>query len=86
MKLKDGFITYEADGQQMLVSAGNGDFNGLVRSNSTAGFIVDCLKSETNEAEIISKLLDKYEVSEQVVSEDLRKILDTLRRIGALDE
>ncbi len=86
MKLKDGFITYEADGQQMLVSAGNGTFNGLVRSNSTAGFIVDCLKSEISEAEILSKLLEKYDAPEQVVSADLKKILDTLRRIGALDE
>ena len=53
MKLKDGFITHETDGEQIMVSAGNVKFSGLVRSNRTAAFIVDCLKSETSETEII---------------------------------
>ena len=57
MKLKDGFITHETDGEQIMVSAGNVKFSGLVRSNRTAAFIVDCLKSETSETEIIEKCL-----------------------------
>ena len=56
MKLKDGFITHETYGEQIMVSAGNVKFSGLVRSNRTAAFIVDCLKSETSETEIIEKM------------------------------
>ena len=46
MKLKANFITQEMDGEQIMVAAGGG-FAGMVRSNATAAFIVDCLKNET---------------------------------------
>ncbi len=85
MKLKDGFITHETDGEQIMVSAGNTAFNGLVRSNETAAFIVDQLKSETSEQEIVAKMLEKYDAPEKVISVDVKRVLDTLRQIGALD-
>ena len=49
MKLKTGFITHQIQDTQMMVAAGEAaeNFHGLVRSNETAAFIVDCLKNET---------------------------------------
>ena len=85
MKLKSGFITRELAGEQIMVSA-NGDFSGLVKSNETAAFIVDCLKTETTKEEIVKKLLLKYDAEEQIVAEDVEKIIGTLKKIGALDE
>lgn len=85
MKLKDGFITHETDGEQIMVSTGIVKFSGLVRSNRTAAFIVDCLKSETSEAEIIEKMAEKYDAPKEIITADVKKILDTLRRIGAID-
>ena len=46
MKLKEGLITHETGEEQIMVSAGAVSFNGLVRSNQTAVFIVDCLKMD----------------------------------------
>lgn len=86
MKLKDGFITHETDGEQIMVSAGNTKFSGLVRSNRTAAFIVDCLKSETSESEIVEKMTEKYDASKEMIAADVKKILNTLRSIGAIDE
>ncbi|MGN1481192.1 PqqD family protein [Porcipelethomonas sp.] len=86
MKLKEGFITHQTGDEQIMVSAGNTKFNGLVRSNSTAAFIVDCLKSDTTENEIVSKMLKKYDAPEEVLSSDVKKIIDKLRSIGAIDE
>lgn len=86
MKLKDGFITHETDGEQIMVSAGNIKFSGLVRSNRTAAFIVDCLKSETSESELVEKMIEKYDAPKEIISKDVKKILDTLRSIGAIDE
>lgn len=86
MKLKDGFITHETDGEQIMVSTGNTKFSGLVRSNKTAAFIVDCLKSETSESEIVKKMTEKYDAPKEIISVDMKKILDMLRSIGAIDE
>lgn len=56
MKLKNEFITHETDGEQIMVSAGT-SFNGIVKSNKTAAFIVNCLKTDTTPAKIIEKCL-----------------------------
>ena len=52
MKLKDDFITQDIDDTQFLVPIGAEAFQGLVRSNKTAAFIVDCLKEETTPEDI----------------------------------
>ena len=85
MKLKDNFITHETDGEQIMVAAG-GSFAGMVRSNATAAFIVDCLKNETTETEIIEKMLAKYDGDKNVMAEDIKVIIGKLRKIGAIDE
>ena len=64
MKLKDEFITYETDGEQIMVAAGTDSFSGLVRSNETAGFIVECLKKTVTEDDIVHAMTDAYDAPE----------------------
>ena len=85
MKLKEGFITYEMDGKQVMV-AGESNFPGLVRSNKTAAFIVDCLKAETTVEQSVDAMDKKYDAPRAVIEKDVLKILDILRNIGALEE
>ena len=86
MKLKDGFITHEMDGKQLLVGTGRTGFAGMEESNQTAAFLVDLLKTETSRDQLLAAMLEKYDVAEDVASRDLDKVLETLRSIGALDE
>ncbi len=44
MKLKEGFIIKQTDGEHVMVAVGDAKFSGIIRSNKTAAFIVDCLK------------------------------------------
>ena len=55
MKLKDTFVTQEMDGEQVMVEAGGG-FAGMVRSNQTAAFIIDQLKTETTKEAILDAM------------------------------
>ena len=75
MKLKEEFITHETDGEQIMVCAGT-SFNGIVKSNKTAAFIVDCLKTDTTSAKIIEKMLVQYNVSKETITADVKKIID----------
>ena len=86
MKLKAEFITYESDGEHITVTAGGSAFNGLIRSNKTAGFIVECLKTDTTEESIVDKMVEKYDAPRRVIAADVAKIISNLRKIGALDE
>ena len=85
MKLKTEFITYESDGEQLMVSC-DSSFTGLVRSNCTAAFIVDCLKTDTTEQEIVERMLERYDAPRDVIARDVARIVEQLRAIHALDE
>lgn len=86
MKLKNGFVTHEMDGEQIMVATGEARFSGLVRSNATAAFIVDCLKKDTTRDAIVAAMLEKYDATPERIGADVDKVLNSLRSIGALDE
>ncbi len=88
MKLRKGFVTYVSDGEQLMVAAGPAAklFHGMVKSNETAAFIIDHMKKETTVDEITKALCETYDVSEETAKKDVEKIVDQLRKIGAVDE
>ncbi|MBR5094615.1 MAG: PqqD family protein [Oscillospiraceae bacterium] len=87
MKLKKGFITHKVGKEQMMVAAGPAakNFHGLVRSNETAAFIVDRLKQETTEEEIVAAMLERYEASRELVERDVHAVVEKLKSIGAVE-
>ncbi len=70
-----------------MVAAGEAAerFHGIVRANETAAFIIDCLKTETTEAEIVAGLTGAYEIDEATAARDVKDVLARLRRIGAIE-
>lgn len=86
MKLKDDFLTHDIDDTQYLVSAGADSFKGIVRCNKSAAFIVSCLKEDTTEDKIVDAMCDKYDAPREILAADVKDILNTLRKIDALDE
>ena len=47
MKLDPNFLTHVTDGEHYMISTTDTKFNGIVKNNYTAAFIVECLKSDT---------------------------------------
>ena len=89
MKLTKGFITHTIGDEQMMVAAGSAAkyFHGMVQSNSTAAFIVDCLKNPTTEEAIVDAVVSHYAgVDRPTAEEDVHEILTKLRSIHAIDE
>lgn len=86
MKLKEGFLTHESGDEHITVTTGNTSFNGLIKSNKTAGYIIDCLKESVTKEVIVDKLLEKYDASREQIETDVDKVLKTLRQIGAIDD
>lgn len=85
MKLKNTFITHTANNEQILVDT-SGKFSGIVRNNKTAAFIVDCLKEETSADDIVDKMVEEYDAPLEDIKKGVEDVLDTLRKVGALDE
>ena len=86
MKLRKDFIVQNIDDTQFLVPLGHEAFNGIVRSNKTAAFIVDLLAEETTEEAIVDAMCEKYDAPRERLAADAAKVLATLRSINALEE
>ena len=84
MKLNPKFLTHETKGEHITVSTTGTKFNGLIRSNPTAAFIIEALKAETTESEIADKLLAKYDVDRSTAEKDVADMIGKLRSIGAV--
>lgn len=85
MKLKDTYITHDSDGEQILLDTSS-SFAGLIRSNKTAAFIVECLKEDTTEEKIVEAMLEKYDAPKDVLAKDVSDVIEKLRKVGALNE
>lgn len=88
MKLKSDLPIVEIDGESIMVLAPEDDssFRGLLRSNPTAKFIIDCLVEETDEEGVLAKLQAEYDGDEADMREDIQMVVENLRTAGALEE
>ena len=86
MKLKDTFISRNFGGDYILVATEQADFKGIINANMTAGFIIDCLKTDTTREQIIDKMLRKYNAQSDIIIEDVDNIIEALRGIDAIEE
>ncbi len=86
MRLDPKFLTHETKGEHITVSTAGTRFNGLIRSNPTAAFIIECLKTETDLAEIIDKMVERYDVDRATAERDAAGLISKLRSIGAVND
>ena len=87
MKLDPRFLTHKTKGEHYIISLSDTKFKGIVKSNETAAFIVECLKEDTSEAAVVDRLLAEYADAERkTVENDVADIIGKLRSIGAIEE
>lgn len=86
MKLNKEFLLHNTGGESILVPTGNAGFSGVVRGNKTLGAVLELLKEDTTEAELVAELKVRFNAPEGAVERDVQKALSELRKIGALDE
>lgn len=86
MRLNEKFVTHKSLEEHITVSVGGTQFNGMIRSNQTAGDIIECLKKDVTKEEIVQILLDKYDAPQQQIEKDVEQIVETLQMLGVIDE
>ncbi len=86
MKLSKDFLIHSSNGKTDLIPVGGAAFSGVMRGNQTLGAILDLLKNETTEDDLVSAMKEKYNAPDGIIERDVKKALSELRRIGALDE
>ena len=86
MKLNKEFLLHNTGNESILVPTGSANFSGVVRGNKTLGAVLELLKEDTTEAELVAALKARFDAPEGAVERDVQKALSELRKIGALDE
>ena len=56
-------------------------FAGLIRSNKTAAFIVECLKDDTTQEKIVEAMFEKYDAPKDVLAKDVSDVIGSLGKL-----
>lgn len=89
MRLKYRFVLREVSGQWVAVAVGkdHAKFNGMVKLNSTGAFLMTLLtEGEKTKEELLTAMLERYEVTEERASANLDSFLQTLEQGDLLAE
>ena len=86
MKLLNIFESEEINNEKVMVSLDSEKFNGFIRANNTASYIIDCLKNDVSEKEIIIKMVNKYGITEERATQGVSSLLNQLRELGLIIE
>ncbi|MBR6737668.1 MAG: PqqD family protein [Clostridia bacterium] len=91
MKIKSGFILREMSGDEqgtyIVVAVGEASKNlsGYLTLNETGAFIWKMLEKGATEEETALKICEEYDAPICTVSNDVKCVIETLEKIGALD-
>lgn len=85
MKLNPEFITHLTDEEALLVPLGGNAFHGIVRGNPTLGAILERLKQETTEEQIVESMCAEYDAPKETIAADVHRVVEQLRGIGAIN-
>ncbi len=93
MKIKKQFILKklnENTENQMDVVIAVGEYakniSGYIRLNETASFMWSVLANGATKEELLDKLLAEYDVERSIAEKDADSFIESLKKIGALDE
>lgn len=86
MKLNKEFLLHNAGGEAILVPTAKAGFSGVVRGNRTLGAVLELLKNDVTEAELLAAMKTRFDAPAGAIEADVAKVLGELRSIGALEE
>ncbi len=88
MRLMDGVIIVPNGEDHVLVTAGNAQkvFAGMITLNATAAKIAEALATDTTEDDLVTLMLDDFDVTEETARGAVRRVIEQLASLGLLSE
>ena len=86
MRLNREFLTHETGDETILVPTGKAEFSGVVRGNRTLGAVLQLLKEDRSRDGIVQAMKERFDAPDGAIERDVDRVLEELRKIGAIDE
>ncbi|MCQ2422772.1 MAG: PqqD family protein [Lachnospiraceae bacterium] len=86
MKLKYEFIIREVGDRYVAVAVGDNaeEFHGIIRMNKSGKIMMELLKNEITETDLLTKLMEQYEGTEEFFKGEINKFVGGLRNAGVI--
>ncbi len=87
MKIKDDFILRKVADTYVVVPVNSMtlDFNGIINLNETGAFLFELLQNGATKDELLIRLLEEYDVSEQKASSDIDIFIEKVKEADILE-
>lgn len=87
MKIKDNFILRKVADTYVVVpvSSMTLDFNGIINLNETGAFLFGLLQKGATKEELLEKLLEEYDVTEEKASADIEVFIGKVKDADILE-
>ncbi len=87
MKIKNGFMLRKVGEQNVVVAVGEASrsFNGIIRLNDSGKYLWEKLSRETTEAQLLSDMLNDYNIDEATAKADIERFVAELKKAGILE-
>ncbi len=88
MKVNGSFILRNIAGESVLIPVGETAlrFNGMVALNGTGALIWEGISQGKSQEDILSQMLDAYEVTREEAAQDYRTFVEAMCKAGFLAE
>ena len=89
MKIKEGFILRKCANSEIVVPVGDNmatHKNVMITLSGSARLLWDELVKGCEEKDLVAKLLEEYDVSEEIASRDVALFVAKLRQAALLDD
>ena len=86
MKIKDQYILKKIAGKNIVVPIKEEavNFNGIITLNETSTFLFEKLKNEITIDELVSLMVNRYDVEEKIARKDIIEFIDILTKKGLI--
>ena len=86
MHLKYMLETMELEDKIVVVPVGEDadEFRGIMKVNEVGATILDLLKQDISENEIVNHLYDEYDISKELLAKEVNEFVETLNEKGLL--
>ncbi len=88
MKAKSGFVLRNVVDENILMPTGDniGKFNGTVLLNEVSAFVWEKLQNSLSRDDLLTAILNEFEVEKAVAAADLDALLATLKEYGVIED
>lgn len=88
MKVKSDFILRKVAGSFVVVPVNEltMDFNGMINLNETGAFLFELLQKGAEKSELVSCMLEEYDVEAERAEADIDKFIQKLKDADVLEQ